>query len=143
MNFTINEVDQVIERTGCSYQEAKDALVKADGDVIDAIILLESNQRCKENTRYSTFFEESERDADSILNKVKEAIEQGNVNKIAIRDRDGRTVTSVSVNTGAAIGTIALFAGAAPMAVISALIAKFGLNYQFVIIRSEGSDTVL
>lgn len=143
MNFTIKEVDQVIERTGCSYAEAKDALLKADGDVVDAIILLESNKTVKDNRRFSGFFEESERNADTILGKVKESIEQGNVDKIAIRDRDGKTITSVSVNTGAAIGTIALFAGAAPLAVISALIAKFGLNCQFVIIRSDGSETIL
>ena len=38
MNFTINDVDQVIERTGCSYREAKEALAQANGDVVDAII---------------------------------------------------------------------------------------------------------
>ncbi len=157
MNFTIQDVDQVIERTGCSYAEAKDALVKADGDVLDAIILLESNKEVKQNKGFTSFFgneekkeepfsgffRESERTADDLMDKIKEAIDQGNVAKIAVRDRYGKTITSVSVNAGATIGTLALLTGAAPLAVISALVAKFGLNCQFVIIHPDGTETIL
>ena len=45
MNFTINDVDQVIERTNCSYKEAKEALEASEGDVVDAIIYLENKDR--------------------------------------------------------------------------------------------------
>ena len=57
MNFSITEVDQVIERTGCSYEEAKEALINADGDVIDALIYLENKK--KSNSRFFGFFEDS------------------------------------------------------------------------------------
>ena len=141
MNFSITEVDQVIERAGCSYEEAKEALINADGDVIDALIYLENKK--KSNSRFFGFFEDSERSADSILKQIKEAIEEGNVTKIVLRDKDGHNVTSVSVNAGAALGTFALITGAAPLAVIGALIAKFGLSYQFVIVRADGSEKIL
>ena len=141
MNFSIQEVDQVIERTGCSYEEAKEALMNADGNVIDALIYLEKKK--KSGSRFFGLFEDGERNPDSIMKQIKNAIDQGNVDKIVLRDKDGDTITSVSVNAGAALGTFTLLAGAAPLAVIAGLIAKFGMNCQFVIVRSDGSETVL
>lgn len=41
MNISLEQVDQVIERTGCTYLQAKDLLVQTDGDVLEAIILWE------------------------------------------------------------------------------------------------------
>lgn len=143
MNFSINDVDQVIERTNCSYKEAKEALLHSDGDVVDAIIYLENKDRSSFGSFFRSFSEDSERTADSIVEKIKEAIKLGNVTRIELRDPDGKPITSVSVNVGAAIGSFALLAGAAPLVAISSLIAKYGLNYQFVIIKSDGSETIL
>jgi hypothetical protein len=143
MNFTINDVDQVIERTGCSYREAKDALTQANGDVVDAIIYLENRERSSFNSFFKGVSEETERTTDSIVNTIKAAIKEGNVTKIEVRNADGKKMASVSVNTGVAIGGIALIAGAAPLVVISALVTKFGLNYQFVIVKKDGSEIVL
>ena len=142
MNFNINDVDQVIERTNCSYQEAKEALLANDGDVLDAIIYLEKKQNSGFGSFFRGFGQDSERTADTIVSKIKELINEGNVNKIEIRDPDGRKITSVSVNVGAAIGSFALLVNA-PLVAISALIAKYGLNYQFVVIKSDGSEIVL
>ena len=41
MDITLEKVDQVRERTGVSYGEAKSALEISNGDVLNAIILLE------------------------------------------------------------------------------------------------------
>ena len=41
MNISLEQVDQVIERTGCSYQQAKELLEQTNGDVLEAIILWE------------------------------------------------------------------------------------------------------
>ena len=143
MNFSINEVDQVISRTGCTYEEAKVALLDTDGNVVDAIIQIEKEQGENLNTRFKEFVEEGERTTDSIMTKIKEMIAEGNVNRIAVRNNEGKQLVSVSVNAGAALGGIALLAGAAPLVVISGLIAKFGLNYQFVVIKADGSEKVL
>ena len=139
MNFSINEVDEVIERTGCSYKDAKEALLKTDGDVVDAIIYVEKEQ--DPTRQFNSFMKDSERSVNSIMKKIKEAIAEGNATKLAVRDNEGRTLASVSLNTGAAIGGLALVAGAAPLVVISGLIAKFGLNYQFVVIKKDGSES--
>lgn len=143
MNFSINEVDQVISRTGCTYEEAKEALLDTDGNVLDAIIQVEKEKGQNFGTRFEEFVEEGERTTDSILTKIKELIAEGNVNRIAVRDNTGKQLVSVSVNTGAVLGGVALLSGAAPLAVIAALIAKFGLNCQFVVIKADGSEKVL
>ena len=40
--ITIEAIDQVMERVpGATYAEVREALIKSDGDVIDAIILLQ------------------------------------------------------------------------------------------------------
>ena len=113
MNFTINEVDQVIERTGCSYQEAKDALVKADGDVVDAIILLESRRSVYSDSRFEKFTEDTERTADTIIKSIKEVLAEGKASRFVVRDANGKDVISISRSTGAAIGSFALLAGGA------------------------------
>ena len=56
--ITIEAIDQVMERVpGATYAEVREALIKSDGDVIDAIILLQENSTEKENKNKKTFEE--------------------------------------------------------------------------------------
>lgn len=43
MSISLELVDQVIERTGCSYFQAKDLLEYTNGDALEAIILFEKD----------------------------------------------------------------------------------------------------
>ena len=70
MNFSINEVDQVIARTGCSYEEAKLALLDTDGNVVDAIVQLEKERNQNFGARFNEFVEEGERTTNSIMTKI-------------------------------------------------------------------------
>ena len=48
--ITIEAIDQVMDRVpGVTYAEVKEALIKCDGDVVDAIILLKNNSTNLEN----------------------------------------------------------------------------------------------
>ena len=57
-DITLEKVDLVIERTGVTYAEGKEALEVSDGDVLEAIIYIENksneaddlNKRTKEKT---------------------------------------------------------------------------------------------
>lgn len=137
MNFTINEVDEVIDRTGCSYQEAKDALTKANGDVVDAVILIEKAE--DPVNRFNEFVDETGRTAESIVAKIKEIIAEGDASRFEIINGEGKKIASVSLTSGIVAGGLAVMLGAAPIVIISSLIAKFGLNYQYVIVRKDGS----
>jgi hypothetical protein len=41
MPVELNQLDQVRERTRCSYEEARNALQEANGDVVNALVSLE------------------------------------------------------------------------------------------------------
>ena len=43
--ITLEKIDQIVERTGVTYEEAKEALQAVDGDVVEAIIYLEKNKK--------------------------------------------------------------------------------------------------
>ena len=53
MEITLEKVDQVRERTGVTYAEAKNALEIANGDVLEAIIYIENikEEDAKENSK--------------------------------------------------------------------------------------------
>lgn len=50
MTNTLNQIDQIIERTKVSYAEAKEALDACNGDVLEAIIKIESSKSTQSET---------------------------------------------------------------------------------------------
>ena len=53
MEITLEKIELVKDRTGVGYKEAKEALEKTDGSVVDAIILIEDtiDESTKEGER--------------------------------------------------------------------------------------------
>jgi len=45
MAISLEKIDMLMERANISYKEAKDALEKFDGDMVEALIFLESNEK--------------------------------------------------------------------------------------------------
>ena len=83
------------------------------------------------------------RNAETIMEKIKEVIKQGDATKLEVRDNHGKKVAGVSLNGGAAIGALALISNTAPLLIIAGLVTRFGMNYRFAIVRSDGSETIL
>ena len=83
--ITIEAIDQVMERVpGATYAEVREALIKSDGDVIDAIILLQENSTEKENKNKKTFEEVFGKDSDKIKEEITELLRKSNVIRIVI-----------------------------------------------------------
>ena len=51
MEISLEQVDKVIERTGVTYKEAKEALEVTEGDVLEAIIYIETQNQKKEQSK--------------------------------------------------------------------------------------------
>ena len=126
MEITLEAIDAVRERTGVSYKEAKEALEQAGGSVVDAIVLLEEKSTAK---------------TDDVLEKIKAAVKEGNVNKIRVK-RDGKVLLTVPVNAGIAGGLVGL-AVAPWWGVLAAAAAAYGFNCKFEIVKEDGSSTDL
>ncbi len=125
MDITLEKIDQIRERAGVSYEEAKRALEAADGSVVDALINLE---KADQETSHE------------VVDKIKAAIKKGNVTKISMKKGE-KTVLTIPVTAGVAGGVLGLVA--APWAVIAAAIAAYGLECSFDLIREDGSVETL
>lgn len=131
MEITLEMVDQIRERTGCTYEEAKTALEQANGSVVDALILIE-----KENEVNIDVNEKVK----ELGEKVKEAVAKGNANRIRIL-RGEEELANIPVNAGIVGGVLGVLAGSAVLvpAAIAAVVAKFGFNCRFEIVREDGT----
>lgn len=112
MEITLEKIDIIRERTGVSYREAKEVLERNGGNVIEALIELESKKE-------STWAEEFSVRSAEVIDKVKELIHEGNVTKIRIK-HEGRTLVDIPVTLGT-IGAVVL----PQLAALGVLVAVF------------------
>lgn len=100
MSIDLEKVDAVIDRTGVSYKDAKQALEKNNENVLDAIVYLE-----EKGTGIGAFTKNVEGKGEKLLEKLKEILKEGNVNKITVK-KDGEVIANIPINVGA-IGFLA------------------------------------
>ncbi|MDC7293961.1 MULTISPECIES: DUF4342 domain-containing protein [unclassified Butyrivibrio] len=124
MNITLEAVEKVMEQTGVEYKTAKEALLKTDGNVDEAIKLL-----CPDTIDIGE-------EAKAAVEKLKKRVKEGNVDRIQIR-KDDQIVFSVPVNVGI-IGGIIGFA-TIPWALIAGSVAAFGLGCKLEVVKKDGS----
>ncbi|MDM8533441.1 DUF4342 domain-containing protein [Clostridiaceae bacterium HSG29] len=106
MELTLEMVDQVIDRTGANYSDAKEALLKCDGDVLEAIVLLENGE------------EESEENV--IIKKIKELVEKGKISRIIV-EKEEKNIINIPVVAGVIGGII--FSTAAIVGITAAIVS--------------------
>ena len=75
-------------------------------------------------------------DIDDIIDTIKEAVEEGNANKVIITNKEGNEVASFPVNAGIVGGVIGL--AAAPWAVIAAAIGGLTFGFKIAIEKKDG-----
>lgn len=125
MDITLEMVDQVRERTGVTYEAAKNALEACNGNIVDAIIRIEKKE---------------EENSVDVVEKIKSAVEKGNVNRIRVL-RGEEELVNIPVNAGIVGGVLGIVAG--PWVLISAAVAgavaKFGFSCRFQIVKEDGS----
>ncbi len=125
MEISLEKIELVTDRTGVSYKEAKEALEKVEGNVVDAIIYLEENM---EETVDKTLNQRGK----TLVDKIKKIIEKGNVSRIVIR-KNGEVILNLPVNVGIIGGVFAT------MPTIIAVIAAFGTRCDIEIVKDSGA----
>ncbi len=134
-DITLEKVDQVIDRTGCSYKEAKEALTAANGDVLDAIIYLTGGAKSTEDTEETT--ERFTPFDDDFVERLKEKISLGNVTKVRVT-RNGEKLAEIPIVYGAAGALVSL--ALAPHLVLLGGLAAYGLDVRVELIKDDGSS---
>lgn len=138
MEITLEKVDKVIERTGASYKEAKEALEITDGNVLDAIIYLEENLQNSES-EYEYEKAEKGQTIEEFKNWLKELINKGNVSRIKIK-KDDEVLVDVPVNAGIAAAVIGIIV---PPVLAFGVIAAVATKVTIEITRTDGSVEVV
>jgi hypothetical protein len=110
--ITLENIDILRERTGVTYREAKEALERNQGNVIEALIELEAKKE-------TSWTEEISVKSSEAMDKVKELIREGNVRKIRVKHND-RVLADIPVTIGA-IGAVVV----PQLAVLGVLVAVF------------------
>jgi len=126
----LEKVDLIRQRLGVGYREAKEALEQANGDVVQALVFLESQQYRLD--------EKVETEGRRLWEQIKGLIRKGNVNKIRLK-KDDRVLAEIPVSVGAlgAVGIVAV----PPLAVlgVAGTLAALATNCSLEIERSDGT----
>lgn len=93
MDISLEKVDIIRDRTGVSYKEAKEALEAADGNVVDALINIESAGDKRWTETISVKGSEA-------VDKLKHVVKSGNVNRIRVK-KDDYVILDIPVTAGA------------------------------------------
>ncbi|WP_294351084.1 DUF4342 domain-containing protein [uncultured Clostridium sp.] len=128
--ISLESVDKVIERTGVTYGEAKEALEYTDGEILDAIIYLENKNNKDDKVTESV---------DEFKSWLKELIRKGNVSRIIIK-KDDKTIVDVPVNAGVAVGVMSIIM---PAILAFGVIAAVATKITIEITRTDGSVEVV
>lgn len=123
MEISLENIDNVVKRTNVTYREAKDALEKNNGDVIEAIIYIEQKNK--------SLGESLSNKGDQLIDKVKEILKKGNVTKIIVK-KDNEIIMNLPITAGI-VGTIV----SAPLALVglgAAVLSKCSIE----IVKEDG-----
>lgn len=123
MDEMLRKIDQIRERVGVSYTEAKDALEKNGGNVVDAIIFLERQT----NSRTAQTIEQGK----NAWQEVKGAVEKSRGTKIRVV-KEGKPVAEIPAAAGVLglVGAMAIPGGAVVGALgsVAAMLNKYSLE---------------
>ena len=135
--ITIEAIDQVMDRVpGVTYAEVKEALIKCDGDVVDAIILLQNNSTNEENIKSKKTFEDVfGKDSEQMKEEITELIRKSNVIRIVI-EKNGKIIMNIPITAGV-VGVVF-----APILTLIGLSASVLAKYR-IKIENEDEGTIV
>lgn len=128
-SITLEKIDILRDRTGVTYKEAKEALERSNGDVIEALIELEE-------AKQGNWTDEISSRSSQAIERVKKLIKEGNVTKIRVKN-EGKVLVEIPVAIGA-LGAVML----PHLAVLGMLVAVFK-RCTIEIVRTDGDTETI
>ncbi|MBE6067546.1 MAG: DUF4342 domain-containing protein [Clostridium lundense] len=104
MSIKLEQIDELRKRINVSYEDAKEALENCDGDILEAIVYLEKNNKVKA--------EKNDGEKECFFDKIKALIKKGNNIRFVVKKKE-KIVVNLSLN-------------------VSILIAVFGFHIAFI-----------
>lgn len=126
MNVNLEQIDQLRQRANVSYEEAKDALERCGGDMVEALIYLEKINKVGGKSYTNA--------ADGFVDTVKKLFRQGQETRFVIK-KEENSVINVPVN--AVLLTTVIVP---PVTIVGGLVALF-TNHKFRVEKPDGSNS--
>lgn len=132
-NITIEKLDAVIERvSSTTYAEAKQALLECDGDVIEAVILLELQKGFGGKTKQAKktmeeVFSKDNEDLKELKLQIKELLKKSSVIRVIV-EKNGKIVMNIPLTVGVvglALGPLVALVGLS-----AAVLGKYNIMIQ-------------
>lgn len=114
MTVRIEQIDELVKRANVSYEDAKEALEKCGGDMLEALIYLEKSKKIK-------------KDNTSLFDKFKELLKKGNSTRFIIKKREN-TVINLSVNVSILIAIFTFHITA--LGLVLALLCGYKMKFE-------------
>lgn len=111
-NNNLQKIDEILKRTNTDYSTAKEALEAANGDVLEAIILIENQQKGSSSASLK---------GEQIMNQLKDILAKGNATKLTIK-KNNEVIINIPITAGLVGALVAPYLSAAGITV--ALLAK-------------------
>lgn len=92
MDITLQKIDLIRERTGLNYAEARELLEEANGDVVQAFVILEEEEGEDMDMDFNmdvNMAEMREMMSENVMSPVKRVIAKGNRTRIRVKNADG------------------------------------------------------
>ncbi len=124
MGITIELIDELRRRANVSYESAKEALERSNGDLLEALIYLESHDKIKPD---------SASEKDNFFDKMKGLVRKSN-NIRFIVSKNERTALNLSLTVTIVIGVVAFHVS------LVALIIALLTGYRFRFEKNNGED---
>ncbi len=132
MEITLEKIELVRDRTGVTYKEAKEALEKTDGNVVDAIIAIEEmNASEGAGTSRGRASTASDKTGD-LIKKMKEIVSKGNVSRIVVK-KDDEIILNIPLTAGI-LGVVI-----APYGMIAGVVATLGFRCRVEFVKTDGT----
>lgn len=138
-NVTLEKVDMVRERTGVSYEKAKQALEVSEGDVLEALIYIEKTEGISNNAKKSDEESKASISIEELKAWFKQIIDKGNITRIKIK-KDEEVLIDIPVNAGIAAGIVAVVI---PPILAAGVIAAIATQITIEITKEDGSVEVV
>lgn len=151
-NITIEKIDAVIARIpNITYSQAKDALVECEGDVIEAVILLESKKSIGKTTKQvkqkiegvlnkdsedmKELKEQLGEDFNNVKDQAKELIKRSSVIRVIV-EKNGKIIINIPLTVG--VLGVALLPIYTLIGLSAAVITKYRIK-----IQNEGDGSIV
>lgn len=118
----LEKMDLLRARFNVTYAQAYEVLESCGWDTVAAVRKLEAER--------PDYFEELKVKGADLVEKVKELIHEGNVNRIIVREESGREVLNLPVNGALAVAVLA------PLLTVLGAVVALAANYRVIVERS-------